>query len=534
MYDTQSSVIKTHEPCEDCGSSDALTVYDDHTYCFSCQEHRWTGEQQTVRKTMDSDLVSGGVFRALSNRRITEDTCKKFGYRLAKVGGKVCHVAPYRNKKGDVCGQKLRFEGKQFQTRGDMTDVQLFGQHLWKPAKRLVIVEGEIDALSYQQCTKTWPVVSIPNGAQSASKAISRNIDWIEQFEEVCFLFDQDEQGIKAAKQCAEIISPGKATIATLDKYKDANEMLVNNAVKELLQAVYNAKPHRPDGVINGKEIWDAVSKPIVLGTPYPFESFNKVLFGLRPSEIVTLTAGSGVGKSTIAAQIAYNLAVSQSKTIGYVALEESIGRTGLRFMSYALGKQLHLPQDLSEREREEAFSKTLGTGRFVLYDHFGSMDSDHLLNKLRYMVKGCGCEYLFLDHLSILLSGGEFMVAGGDERKQIDYVMTKLRSFVQETNVGMMVISHLRRPQGDKGFEDGQIPTLSSLRGSQSIAQISDQVLAVSRNASAGENVLTVKCLKDRHAGNTGDVCALRFNPDTSFLEEVTEFERDEVDIQL
>jgi len=532
MYDTQSSVIKTHNPCEDCGSSDALTVYEDHTYCFSCQEHRWTGEQQTVRKTMDSDLISGGVFRALQNRRITEDTCKKFGYRLAKVGGKVCHVAPYRNKQGDVCGQKLRFEGKQFQTRGDMTDVQLFGQHLWKAGKRLVIVEGEIDALSYQQCTKTWPVVSIPNGAQSASKAISRNIDWVEQFEEVCFLFDQDEQGMKAAKQCAEVISPGKATIATLDKYKDANEMLVNNAVKELLQAVYNAKPHRPDGVINGKEIWDAVSKPIVLGTPYPFQRFNDVLFGMRPAEIVT--AGSGVGKSTIAAQIAYNLAVSQGKTIGYVALEESIGRTGLRFMSYASGKQLHLPQDLSEREREEAFSKTLGTGRFVLYDHFGSMESDHLLNKLRYMVKGCGCEYLFLDHLSILLSGSEFMVAGGDERKQIDYVMTKLRSFVQETNVGMMVISHLRRPQGDKGFEDGQIPTLSSLRGSQSIAQISDQVLAVSRNASEGENVLSVKCLKDRHAGNTGDVCDLQYNQGTGLLEEVTEFHSDEVDIRL
>jgi len=533
MYDTQSSVIKTHEPCEDCGSSDALTVYEDHTYCFSCQEHRWTDERQPVRKIMDSNLVSGGVFRALQNRRITEDTCKKYGYRLAKVGDKVCHVAPYRNKAGDVCGQKLRFEGKQFQTRGDMTDVQLFGQHLWKPSKRLVVVEGEIDALSYHQCTKTWPVVSIPNGAQSASKAIARNIDWVEQFEEVCFLFDQDEQGINAAKQCAEVLSPGKATIATLDKYKDANEMLVNNAVKELLHAVYNAKPHRPDGVINGKEIWDAVSKPIVMGTPYPFKSFNDVLMGIRPAEIICLTAGSGVGKSTIAAQIAYDLAVNQSKTIGYVALEESVGRTGLRFMSYALRKPLHLPQDISEEERQEAFAKTLGTGRFVLYDHFGSMEFKHLLNKLRYMVKACGCNFIVLDHISILLSGSEFMVSGGDERKQIDYVMTTLRSFAQETNVGMMVISHLRRPSGDKGFEDGQIPTLSSLRGSQSVAQLSDQVIAVSRNASDGENILSVKCLKDRHAGRTGDVCDLRFNSETSFLEEVTEFTSNE-DIRL
>jgi len=534
MYDTQSSVIKTHEPCEDCGSSDALTVYDDHTYCFSCQTHKWTGEQQEVRKPMDSNLVSGGVFRALQNRRITEDTCKKFGYRLAKVGGKVCHIAPYRNKQGDVVGQKLRFEGKQFQTRGDMSDVQLFGQHLWAgKGRRVVVTEGELDTLAYAQCAKSWPVVSIPSGAQSAVKAVSRNIDFLEQFDEVCFFFDADEQGQKAARQCAEVISPGKATIVKLSDAKDAGEMLEKNKVKDLLQAVYAAIPHRPDGVINGKEIWDAVSRPTVLGTPYPFQGFNDVLFGIRPREIVTLTAGSGVGKSTIAAQIAYDLAVEQGKTVGYVALEESIGRTGLRFMSYALGRPLHLPQDIEEREREEAFSKTLGTGRFLLYDHFGSMDSDHLLNKLRYMVKGCGAEFLFLDHLSILLSGGDFMVTGGDERKQIDYTMSKLRQFTEETGVGMILISHLRRPSGDKGFEDGQIPNLSALRGSQSVAQLSDTVLAVSRNASEGENTLSVRCLKNRYSGITGDVCELSFNQDTGLLEQVTEFHSDE-DIKL
>jgi twinkle protein len=238
------------------------------------------------------------------------------------------------------------------------------------------------------------------------------------------------------------------------------------------------------------------------------------------------------VGKSTIAAQIAYDLAVNQHKTIGYVALEESVGRTGLRFMSYALQRPLHLPQDITEVERKEAFDKTLGTGRFFLYDHFGSMDSDHLLNKLRFMVKACGADYLFIDHLSILLSGGDFMVSGGDERKQIDYTMSKLRQFTEETGVGMILISHLRRPSGDKGFEDGIDPNLSSLRGSQSIAQLSDAVLAVSRNASDGENKIRVRCLKNRYSGMTGEVCELSFNKDTGLLEEVAEFEAEVINL--
>lgn len=471
---------------------------------------------------MTTSLITGGVYTSLPKRGLREETLKLFGYQVAKHGGKPVHVAPYRDQNGDVVAQKVRYPNKEFTLLGDAKDITLFGQHLWKAGgRRIVVTEGEIDCLSYAQCAPGWAVVSVPNGAQSAKKAIAKSIDFLEAFDEVCFLFDNDEPGKKAARECAELITPGKATIASLP-LKDANDMLVANRVKELLTAVYQAKVVRPDGVINGNELWEAVSKPQVMGVPYEFPSFNRVLFGLRPREIVTLTAGSGVGKSTIAAQIAYDLAMRHGRKVGYVALEESVGRTGLRFMSLNVGRPLHLPQDLSEDERRKAFDSTLGTGRFMLYDHFGSLDSDHLLAKLRYMVTGLGAEFLFIDHLSILLSGGDFMTAGGDERKQIDYTMTKLRSFTEQTGAGMVLISHLKRPQGDKGFEDGLDPSLSSLRGSQSIAQLSDAVISVSRNASGGDNRLKIKCLKNRYAGITGDVGYLRYNKDTASLEEV------------
>lgn len=469
-----------------------------------------------------SDMITGGHYTGLPKRNLREETCKTFDYQVATHRGKPVHLAHYRNADGDVVAQKVRYPDKQFGWTGDPSEVQLFGQHIWKAGgRRIVVTEGEIDALSYGQAAPRWPVVSVPNGAQSAKKAVSKAIDYLEQFDEVCFLFDNDEPGQKAARECAELLTPGKATIATLP-LKDANEMLVANRVKELLQAVYNAKVVRPDGVVNGKELWDAVSKPQVVGTPYPFPNFNRVLFGLRPREIVTLTAGSGVGKSTVAAQLAYDLAISHGKTVGYVALEESVARTGLRFMSMFLKRPLHLPQDVGDSERRVAFDATLGTGKFLLYDHFGSLESDNLIAKLRYMVTGLGAEYLFIDHLSILLSGSDFMVTNGDERKQIDYTMTKLRSFTEQTGAGLVLISHLRRPAGDKGFEDGLDPNLSSLRGSQSIAQLSDAVVSVSRNASGGQNRLKIKCLKNRYAGITGDIGYLAYNHDTATLEEV------------
>ena len=98
-------------------------------------------------------------------------------------------------------------------------------------------------------------------------------------------------------------------------------------------------------------------------------------------------------------------------------------------------------------------------------------------------LVKTNEVNWIILDHLSILLSGNE----SGDERKMIDVTMTKLRSFVEETGIGMILISHLRRAQGDQGHEDGAKVSLGQLRGSHAIAQLSDLVIALQREHRCG-----------------------------------------------
>ena len=62
-------------------------------------------------------------------------------------------------------------------------------------------------------------------------------------------------------------------------------------------------------------------------------------------------------------------------------------------------------------------------------------------------MARGCGCNYVVLDHISIVVSGME----GGDERRMIDNTMTKLRALAEEVNVGILMVSHLKRPQGNR-----------------------------------------------------------------------------------
>jgi twinkle protein len=146
-------------------------------------------------------------------------------------------------------------------------------------------------------------------------------------------------------------------------------------------------------------------------------------------------------------------------------------------------------------------------------------------------MAKALDVDYIVLDHLSIVVSG----LGDGDERRMIDNTMTKLRSLVEECNIGMIVVSHLKRPEG-KGHEDGAATSLAHLRGSAAIAQLSDIVLGLERNQQdpANKNVTALRVLKNRFTGDTGLCCHLQYDKNTgrmeeTFLEDSCEQEQDD-----
>lgn len=459
-----------------------------------------------------SDVIDGSI-APLRKRGISEETCNKWNYRVGELNDKPVQIANYMQD-GQVVAQKVRFKNKDFTFLGNTKKVGLYGQWLWRDSGRMVVVtEGEIDALSVSQLQNNkWPVVSVPNGAQGAKKSIQKNLEWLEQYETVIFMFDNDEPGIAAAKQCAQVLTPGKAKIASLP-LKDANEMLVAGRGKEVIDAIWGAKVYRPDGIVSGSETWDSIiNEDYVYSVPYPWDEMNEKTHGLRVGEITTFTAGSGIGKSQVTRELSHHL-IKLGETVGIIALEENTKRTALGLMSIELNKSLHLSREgVSEDELKKAWEATVGNGKVFLYDHWGSIDSSNLLNRVRYLARGCGCRYVVLDHLSIVVSG----IGDGDERRLIDNTMTELRSLVEETGVGLILVSHLKRPEG-KGHEEGAQTSLSQLRGSASIAQLSDMVIGLERNQQADKpNLTTVRILKNRFSGETGVACYLSYDNDT------------------
>ena len=522
-----------HEPCPACrakgldAKGDNLSRYaDGHGYCHACGHYEHAGGTGGAAERKPSSPAFQPLevdYRPLKARGIDAATCEKYGYGIGKYRGEWCHAAAYRDASGHVTAQHLRLDGKKFRWLGDTGDIQLFGQHLWRNGgRRLIITEGEIDCLTISMLQDNkWPVVSLPNGAQSATKYIKANLEWLETFEEVILCFDMDEPGREAAQACAGLLSPGKGRIPHLPR-KDANDCLLDGKSRELLNALWEAKPCRPDGIVNGADLWEAVKASPPAGMDIPYPGLNEKLHGLRLGELYLFTAGSGIGKSTLVNELAYHLRMVHGLPLGVMALEESVARNLRRYLGIHCDKPLHLPEAhaaVPEADLRAAFEAVTADGKWHAYDHFGSSDIDTLLSKLRYMAVALGCKVIVLDHISIIVSGLD--EAGGEtERKTIDRLMTKLRSLIEETGIMVLAVVHLKRPDKGASWNEGRQVSLTDLRGSGSLEQVSDVVVALERDQQGDDpNLASIRVLKNRPIGEVGPAGAVRYDPATGRL---------------
>ena len=541
-----ASTFVEHKPCPACRETggdragDNLSVYSDgHGYCNACGHYQKdvTGDNNFVEKevrAMQTITPRGVSNSAIKDRRISSKITSKFGVTVSfdKAGKVEKHYYPYydSNESNRLLGYKERtVETKEFQILGTNKGSGLFGQNANRSGgKYLTICEGELDALSVSEMFDgKWQVVSLKNGASSSARDVKENLEYIESFDNVVLCFDQDQAGWDAIKSCQDIISVGKLKICKLPM-KDASEMLMAGKVKEFTNAWWSSEPYTPAGIIKGSDTWEHLLRDEnIVSIDYPYRGLNMLTYGFREKELVTITSGAGMGKTSLVKELEAYILSTTDDNLAIIHLEESIERSVKGLMSIEANAPIHIPQferELSDEVKKDLWQRSVADKNVYFYDHFGSMSEDSLLNVIRTYAKSFDCKWIVLDHLSIVVSDQDGTL---DERKTIDAIMTKLRKIVQETGVGLFLISHLRRPAG-RAHEDGGQISLAELRGSSSIAQLSDIVLGLERNQQAEDPIIrnqtTVRVLKNRFSGLTGKACRLQYDSETGRLTEVLE----------
>ena len=533
--------VKHKLPCPKCGGSDPVSLNEDGSAkCFSCETYFLNydkavdGEEVVAKKEQEPTNPHGGDFVALTDRRISEATAKKYGVKsiLSSNGEIVQHLYPYFNKH-ELSATKIRYvRDKNFSVKGSFDGTGLFGEQLFQAkGKAITITEGECDAMAcYELMGSKWASVSIKRGSSGAVKDVKESLEFLESFDSVVICFDGDKQGQDAAKKVAMLFQPSKAKIMVLPNgYKDANDMLRQNKHKEFIEAWWSAKVYTPSGVINVSEARDEFfDREKKASVPYPWQGLNKKLMGLRQSELLTLTGGTGLGKSSVTRELEHWLIKETKDNVGVIALEEDWRRTVDGILSIEANARLYIDQERENFSQEEIdnFFNILYDGenknRVWIHAHFGTNSIDEIFNKIRFMIVACDCKWVVVDHLHMLVSA----IHEGDERRAIDNIMTRLRSIVEETGAGLILVSHLRRVDGNKGHENGIEVSLSHLRGSQSIAQLSDCVIALERNQQSDDidesNTTRMRVLKSRYTGDVGLASHLLYDRETGRLREV------------
>lgn len=523
-----------HTSCNSCGSSDARAVYSTGTsYCWACGTWFPPDEnlQTTRRKPMSREVgLLHGEAGQLKSRAIPESICKKYQYLIGEdKNGNVCQIATYYNKSFEQVAQKLRYRDKSFKFIGKPKDTLLFGQQLFGEGGRTVtITEGEIDALSVATAWDgKYPVVSIQNGAQSAYKALTNQLDWLSTFDEVILWFDNDEQGKKAVEECVPLFEAGKVKVVTHPEYKDASDVLINEGKTGIVSTFYKAKEFRPDGIVTAGDISEEAMKPTEWGDSWVFDGITNATYGRRLGELHLLGAGVGIGKTDfVMSQIAHDITKGKLK-VGTFMLEQTPVETLKRIAGKLDGKHYHLPNEGEKVYSNDDLRKTImdinSSNNLYMYDSFGAIDWEVIQNKIRLMHHNFGVNYFYLDNITAITA------QASDERRFLDSFMEELASLCKELNIWVLAISHLTTPSKGASHEEGGRVEAKQFTGSRAIMRWAHYMYGLERNnqhIEPEERKKTIfRVLKDRFSGQaTGKTFSLRYDSGSGLLREVDE----------
>lgn len=480
-----------------------------------------------VKETIQD--VAQYSYMAVPERYLSKESAELFGIRssVSELDGRTITASyfPYYNKQGELVAYKKRDwtvpkedKERHFSVVGNMgIAVQMFGQQNLKPNgnKKLYITEGEEDAVALHKALvdsliggkyegKIIPsVISIPLGTANAVESFAHNDDFIKSFPEIVLAFDNDyctpkelKNKILKGKEATEavaayLLSDNIYTIPYPSNCKDSRECLVKGYSKDLARiASFNLIKYSPESICSGVDAdLDDLIEPLKEGFYVErFPLLMEKLHGFREHELTTYAAFSGVGKSTLSREIAWELIRAKQK-VGMIFLEEPLKKTQQSLLALELGVKLSVfrenPLQHATREQiQTAKENVLSNGNVFFLNHFGSLKVDKLMQQIKYLHFICGCTQIFIDHISMVVAGSE----SNNERKDIDMLYEELATFMTVNPVGIHAVMHLKRVEDiEPKQKDGEEPKSywrtvkkEMLRGSSGAEQMSSQIVVL------------------------------------------------------
>jgi len=554
MTDEPGKFIETKLPCPMCSSSDAYALREDGSgYCFSCQQNfkgdsNYTPSKKRAVMTTDqvemNELYNAAAFMHLKSRGILATTCAFLGYKVRQNSkGEWEHLSPYWDGPTlkAIHVRNVGKDGKQkkFYWIGDNKNVGLFGARTWqKKGKMLVITAGQIDCLTVSQVFgNSFSSASLPGG-DSTVKEISRHLEAISEFEKVVLWFDNDEPSKAALEKAIQILPPGKTYIVDANGAKDANELLVQGGNEQLIsKLIWNAKPHRPDGIVDVRDLRATLLKEPSMGTSWgpELEFLDEWTCGRRGGDNIHLGGGTASGKTTLLDKIIYNTISGDIKEpMGVFSWERSADQMAKHIVGMHAEKLFHIPQDpeLEDSERDwtmEELAEAVdsfyqSTAPLLINDSWGAAEWDTVKERIRFLVHSEGVRHIVLDPFTALTANFD----GDSTVSKIDKLTADFAKLMKELDITGIAVHHLTTPSDGKSHEEGARVRSNQFRGSRTIQAWATGMIGWERNQQAEDPkerlVGTVRLLKERLTGRfTGSTKKMIYDTETGIYRPAT-----------
>ncbi len=325
-------------------------------------------------------------------------------------------------------------------------------------------------------------------------------------------------------RQYAQIVRDKSLLRAIAEAATDINETVYQNAgsAADILE---NAEKRifalRKDSAGDSLEhigtvllkVFDRLTELSESGSAIPglstgLSDLDRKISGLNKSDLILIAARPGMGKTSLALNIALNAAKKSGKTIAFFSLEMSREQLGMRLMSnesFVDNQKL-----VTGRLSEDEWAK-IGLAASALSQTDIRVDDNPTITVAEISAKCRRLDNLALvlvDYLQLMTSSGGRSTSGENRQQIVSDISRALKIMAKELNVPVICLSQLSR--ANEARQDKR-PMLSDLRESGAIEQDADIVLFLYRDDyyhedSPDKNVAECIVAKNRH-GETGKV---------------------------
>lgn len=420
-------------------------------------------------------------------------------------------------RNGQAINVKYRGANKSFKLVKGAEKI-FFNMDLAKGTPSVVIVEGEIDALSFLTCGINF-VVSVPNGASTNLDYLDNCIDFFEEKEDVILAVDQDPKGLELQKELARRIGPEKCRVVDFLDCKDANEFLVKYGAPELFRTVEVAKDYPMGGVYTTKDLdsdftnlyYSGLKPGVKLGVKSLDESIT-----WETGRLVVVSGIPGHGKSEVVDFIISKLNMLHGWKPALFSPENHPMQIHLaKLCEKFIGKPFG-SGSMSTEEFNQA--KKYLNKNFYLISPDEDFSIESVLSKARFLVKKYGIKILVIDPYNRM----DHHYSGDTETKYISNFLDKLTTFSQKYSVLVFLVAHPYKMQKEGG--QLAVPNLYSIAGSSNFYNKADYGFTVYRKVKGGlmanEIEIHIQKVKFKHLGKP-NLVELAYNERNGRFEE-------------